>query len=103
MLLLDSRRTARVGRDGELVRLRDQDRGRWNEARIQEGRVVLEGALRARRVGRYQLEAAIAAVHAESSSAEATDWRQIALLYGELARITASPVVILNQAVAVVT
>ena len=101
ILLLDSRRNARVGPDGTLLRLKDQDRRRWNEPRILEGRALLERALSAHRVGRYQLEAAIAAVHAESRTAEETDWRQIAVLYEQLARIFPSPVVRLNQAVAV--
>jgi RNA polymerase sigma-70 factor, ECF subfamily len=101
ILLLDSRRNSRVSPDGTFLRLKDQDRSRWNEPRILEGQSLLELALSARRVGRYQLEAAIAAVHAESRTAEETDWRQIAVLYEQLVRIYPSPVIRLNQAVAV--
>jgi RNA polymerase sigma-70 factor (ECF subfamily) len=101
MLLLDSRRQARVGPDGALLRLADQDRTRWNEPRMLEGQVLLERALSARRAGRYQIEAAIAAVHAESRTAEETDWQQIAVLYQRLAGVYPSPVVRLNYAVAV--
>ena len=101
MLLLDSRRQARVGPDGALLRLADQDRARWNEPRMLEGQALLERALSARRAGRYQIEAAIAAVHAESRTAEETDWRQIAVLYQRLAGVYPSPVVRLNYAVAV--
>jgi RNA polymerase sigma-70 factor (ECF subfamily) len=101
MLLLDSRRNARVNRAGDLVRLKDQDRSRWNEPRILEGTALLEHALATRRVGRYQIEAAIAAVHAGAGRPEETDWHEIAILYGELARVFPSPVVTLNQAVAV--
>jgi RNA polymerase sigma-70 factor (ECF subfamily) len=101
LLLLDSRRTARVGRDGELVRLADQDRARWDAALIAEGSTLIDQAISAGRVGRYQLEAAIAAVHAQAATADATDWRQISALYGELVRVAPSPVIVLNQAVAV--
>jgi RNA polymerase sigma-70 factor (ECF subfamily) len=96
LLLQDSRRAARV-RDGELVLLDDQDRTLWNEERIADGRRALERALALRRPGPYQLQAAIAALHTE----EPRDWPQIAALYGELARLTGSPVVTLNEAVAV--
>ncbi len=101
MLLLDSRRNARMSPDGDLLRLKDQDRGRWNEPRIMEGTAMLERALAAHRVGRFQLEAAIAAVHAGATSPDGTDWEEIAVLYGELARVFPSPVVTLNRAVAV--
>jgi RNA polymerase sigma-70 factor (ECF subfamily) len=101
MLLLDSRRNARMNRDGDLVLLKDQDRSRWNEPRILEGTAMLERTLAARRVGRYQIEAAIAAVHAGAARSEETDWQEIAILYGELARVFPSPVVTLNRAVAV--
>ena len=100
MLLQDSRRTARVAPDGELVLLEDQDRSRWNTDRIDEGRRVLRRALSRRRPGPYQLQAAIAALHAEAAAAADTDWPQIAALYGELARVSPSPVVELNRAVA---
>jgi RNA polymerase sigma-70 factor, ECF subfamily len=97
LLFQDSRRAARTGADGELVLLADQDRSAWNGAEIAEGTRVLERALRLRRPGPYQLQAAIAALHSEDT----TDWPQIALLYGELARVQPSPVVELNRAVAV--
>jgi RNA polymerase sigma-70 factor, ECF subfamily len=97
MLLQDSRRDARVGADGELVLLEDQDRSRWDRARIDEGVRVLDRALRLRRPGVYQLQAAIAALHVQDE----TDWPQIAALYSELERITGSPVVALNRGVAV--
>ncbi len=101
MLLQDSRREARVNADGELVVLEDQDRSRWDAAEIAEGMRLVEVALSLRRVGNYQLQAAIAAVHAEAKHADETDWRQIVALYGELMRITSSPVVALNHAAAV--
>ena len=101
MLLQDSRRGARTAPDGELVLLEAQDRSLWDPERIDEGRRVLERALRLRRAGPYQLQAAIAALHADARTAEETDWPQIAALYGELERITGSPVVALNRAVAV--
>ncbi len=101
MLLQDSRREARFGPDGGLVLLEDQDRSLWDRARIAEGLRVLDRALSRRRPGPYQLQAAIAACHAEAPRPEDTDWPQIALLYGELARHDPSPVVELNRAVAV--
>jgi RNA polymerase sigma-70 factor, ECF subfamily len=101
MLLQDSRRVARVGDDGELVTLEDQDRTRWDRAEIDEGRQVLDNALRRGAAGPYQLQAAIAARHASAVRAADTDWRAIARLYGELAAVTRSPVVELNRAVAV--
>ena len=97
MLLHDARREARVGPDGEIVLLADQDRTRWNGDRIDEGTRVLERALSYRRAGTYQLQAAIAALHLEDT----TDWPQIAALYDELARIEPTPIVELNRAVAV--
>jgi RNA polymerase sigma-70 factor (ECF subfamily) len=101
MLLHHSRRHARVGGDGELITLEEQDRGRWDQAEIQEGLRLLESALRRRQVGPYQLQAAIAACHARAVSAPDTDWPQIAALYARLERLTPSPVVRLNRAVAV--
>jgi RNA polymerase sigma-70 factor, ECF subfamily len=101
MLLQDSRRDARVDDAGELVLLEDQDRSLWQGGQIAEGVRLLELALGRRRIGPYQLQAAIAAVHAEAKSAGRTDWAQIAALYGELARMSATPVVLLNHAVAV--
>ena len=100
-LLHDARRAARVGPKGELVLLGDQDRSRWDRGQIEEGRTLLQRALRMGRPGVYQLQAAIAAVHDESETAGATDWPQIVELYDVLGRIDASPVVELNRAVAV--
>ena len=100
MLLTDARRPAREGADGSLVRLEDQDRGRWSAAEIDEGRAIVDRALRMGRVGPYQLQAAIAAVHDEATTAAATDWPQILGLYEVLRRLSPSPVVDLNRAVA---
>jgi RNA polymerase sigma-70 factor (ECF subfamily) len=100
MLLHDSRRDARSV-NGQLVLLEEQDRSLWSREQIAEGRRVLERALRMRRPGPYQVQAAIAAVHAEAREAKETDWLQIAVLYDELGRLTPSPVVELNRAVAV--
>ncbi len=101
MLLHDSRRDARLGPAGDLVLLEEQDRGRWDRARIAEGVEILDRTLRARRAGPYQIQAAIAALHAEAKSMEATDWPQIAALYERLGRLLPSPIVDLNHAVAV--
>lgn len=101
MLLQDSRREARVNDQGELVTLEEQDRSRWDAQEIEEGVRLVQAALSLRRVGSYQLQAAIAAVHAEAKRVDQTDWRQIVALYEELIRITSSPVVALNHAVAV--
>ncbi len=100
MLLTDARRPAREGPAGELVRLEDQDRGRWGTAPITEGQALVERALRMGRVGPYQLQAAIAAIHDAAPTAGDTDWAQILGLYGVLRRIAPSPVVDLNRAVA---
>jgi RNA polymerase sigma-70 factor (ECF subfamily) len=105
MLLHDARRLARVDDAGDLVLLTDQDRTTWDHDEIREGVSLIELALRrsagAAGPGRYQLQAAIAAVHDEATSAEATDWAQIEALYRTLARVATSPVVELNWAVAV--
>jgi RNA polymerase sigma-70 factor (ECF subfamily) len=101
MLLHESRRAARTSGDGDLILLEQQDRSLWNRDQIAEGISLTESALRSRRFGAYTLQAAIAAVHAESSSVASTDWRQITLLYDQLLRIQPSPVVELNRAVAV--
>ncbi len=101
MLLHDARREARTGPDGSLVLLDDQDRTTWDHAQIGEGRTLLERALAFGRAGPYQVQAAIAAVHDDATSPEATDWAQIVLLYRELLGMTPSPVVELNLAVAV--
>jgi RNA polymerase sigma-70 factor, ECF subfamily len=101
MLLHDARREARTGPRGELVLLDEQDRSLWDADRIDEGRRLLERSIRLGRAGPYQLQAAIAAVHADARRPEDTDWGQIAALYSELARVAPSPVVELNRAVAV--
>jgi RNA polymerase sigma-70 factor (ECF subfamily) len=101
MLLHDSRREARIGPAGELITLEEQDRSRWDRDQIADGIGLVEQALRMRRPGPYQVQAAIAALHARAASPEQTDWAQIAALYGVLARMTPSPVVELNWAVAV--
>ena len=101
MLFHDSRREARTGPDGELVLLEDQDRSLWDSTRIEEGRRVLDRAVRLGRPGPYQLQAAISAVHADTLEAEQTDWPAIARLYDQLARTAPSPIVELNRAVAV--
>ncbi len=101
MLLQESRRPARTSSNGDLILLEQQDRSLWNRDQIAEGISLTENALRSHRFGAYTLQAAIAAVHAESASAACTDWRQITLLYDRLLRIQPSPVVELNRAVAV--
>ena len=101
MLLTDARRAARIAPDGSLVPLAEQDRAQWDRAMISEGVALVETVLPAGPVGPYQLQAAIAAVHAEAARAEDTDWRQIATLYGMLADLAPGPMVTLNQAVAV--
>jgi RNA polymerase sigma-70 factor, ECF subfamily len=101
LLLQDSRRAARIDGAGALVPLEDQDRALWDRTQIAEGVGLLETALRAQRPGPYQLQAAVAALHAQAPIAEATDWPQIAALYGQLVRLTPTPVVALNHAVAV--
>lgn len=100
MLLHDSRRETRVSQ-GKLVLLEDQDRARWDADEIEEGVALVERALRIALPGPYQVQAAIAAVHAQAGRSEETDWREIGALYAELARLTPSPVVELNRAVAV--
>jgi RNA polymerase sigma-70 factor (ECF subfamily) len=101
MLLHDSRRASRTDADGELVLLEDQDRDAWDAAEIDEGRALVERALRMRHVGPYQLQAAIAAVHADARRSGEIDWHEIAGLYDELLRLEPSPVVELNRAVAI--
>ncbi len=100
MLLQDSRRAARLDSAGELVTLEEQDRDLWDAERIEEACKLLDRAVRLRRPGPYQLQAAIAACHAQAPSAEATDWREIALLYERLRELSPTPVVQLNRAVA---
>jgi RNA polymerase sigma-70 factor, ECF subfamily len=101
MLLHDARRDSRVDGAGELVTLEYQDRGRWDRTEIADGVGVLEEALARGRPGPYQIQAAIAACHATAERAADTDWAQIAMLYGQLARLVPSDVVELNRAVAV--
>jgi RNA polymerase sigma-70 factor (ECF subfamily) len=101
MLLHHSRRHARTGPGGELVLLEAQDRGRWDRAQIALGLALVEKALAMRQAGPYQIQAAISALHAQAATPEATDWPQIAALYGALLSHSNTPVVALNQAVAV--
>jgi RNA polymerase sigma-70 factor, ECF subfamily len=101
MLLHESRRNARTSTDGQLVLLEEQDRSLWNQDQIAEGLALVERALTSRRFGPYTLQAAIAAVHAETRTAAATDWAQIVGLYDVLVRANPSPVVELNRAAAV--
>ena len=101
MFFQDARRTTRVDDAGDLVRLADQDRARWDRGEIEDGTRILDAALRRGRPGPYQVPAAIAACHATAANPADTDWPEIAALYGELARLAPSPVVELNRAVAV--
>ncbi len=101
MLLQESRREARTNAEGDLVLLDEQDRSRWNRSLISEGAALVEQALVSGGAGPYALQAAIAAIHAEASTAAATDWAQIVALYDLLLRLHPSPVVALNRAVAV--
>lgn len=101
MLLHDARRETRLNAAGDLVLLDEQDRARWDQAKIQDGVAVLDEALALYDPGPYQVQAAISALHAEAPEAEATDWRQIAALYSTLATMTPSLVVEVNRAVAV--
>jgi RNA polymerase sigma-70 factor (ECF subfamily) len=101
ILLTSARSAARAGEDGALVLLDDQDRSRWDRGRLEEGRSLVQAALAQRRPGPYQLQAAIAACHADAATATDTDWRQIAALYSELLRFDPSPVIEANRAVAV--
>ena len=100
MLLIDARRPARTDAAGELVPLAEQDRTRWDQARIAEGVALLDRAIGNGTVGEYQLQAAIAAVHDRAPRADDTDWPQILALYGLLEQMTGNPVVTLNRAVA---
>jgi len=100
-LLQHSRREARTDAAGDLVLLEDQDRARWDHDMIDEGLALIDGALRERRPGPYQVQAAIAALHARAPRPEDTDWPQIAGLYGSLGAMTPSPVIELNRGVAV--
>jgi RNA polymerase sigma-70 factor (ECF subfamily) len=101
LLLTESRRPARISRDGALVRLADQDRRLWDRALIDEGHALVRACLRRNMPGPYQIQAAIAAVHADAATADATDWSQIVQLYDQLMAIAPSPIVALNRAIAV--
>jgi RNA polymerase sigma-70 factor (ECF subfamily) len=101
MLLQESRRVARASAAGELILLKDQDRSLWNRDQIAEGAALVRRSLASRRAGPYTLQAAIAAVHADAVSADATDWDEIAGLYDVLLGIEPTPVVELNRAVAI--
>ncbi len=101
ILLQDSRRNARLNENGELVTLEDQDRSLWDQEEIREGLELVDQALRQGRVGLYQFQAAIAALHAEARTAAETDWTQITALYREMIRINSSPIIALNHAAAV--
>ena len=101
MLLIDSRRGARVSADGDLVPLAEQDRSLWDWQRITEGQALVRQCLRINRPGPYQIQAAIQAVHSDAPTPAATDWRQILQLYDQLLAVAPSPVVALNRAVAV--
>jgi predicted RNA polymerase sigma factor len=100
MLLIDARRPARSDTEGELIPMAEQDRALWDQALIAEGTALIDGAVGQGAVGEYQLQAAIAAVHDRASSADETDWPQILGLYELLDRLTGSPIVRLNRAVA---
>jgi predicted RNA polymerase sigma factor len=100
MLLIDARRPARTDEEGELIPLAEQDRALWDRAQITEGIALLDAAIARGAVGEYQLQAAIAAVHARAERADDTDWRQILGLYELLEQMTGNPVVTLNKAVA---
>jgi RNA polymerase sigma-70 factor, ECF subfamily len=101
MLLHDARRATRTDDEGNIVLLEDQDRTRWDRAKIAEGSALVEQALRGRPLGAYAVQAAIAALHAQAPSARETDWPQIAALYSVLVRLNPSPVIELNRAVAI--
>jgi RNA polymerase sigma-70 factor (ECF subfamily) len=101
ILLMDARRETRVGPDGELLLLADQDRRKWDRTCIDEGIGLVREALRTRPPSRYALRAAIAAVHCEAPSWEQTDWNEVVALYGVRGEVWASPVVALNRAVAI--
>jgi RNA polymerase sigma-70 factor, ECF subfamily len=101
MLLIEARRGSRTTGDGELVRLADQDRGRWDRDLIAEGQAIVRALLRRSQPGPYQIQAAINAVHSDAPIAAATDWRQIRQLYDQLLALTPTPIVALHRAVAV--
>jgi RNA polymerase sigma-70 factor, ECF subfamily len=100
MLLTDARRASRVGPDGDLVLLADQDRSRWNAEQIAEGHEFVRACLRRNQPGPYQIQAAINAVHSVAATVDSTDWQAILTLYDQLYELTPTPVVALNRAVA---
>jgi RNA polymerase sigma-70 factor (ECF subfamily) len=101
LLLTEARRPARTAADGSLVRLGDQDRSLWLRSLIEEGHALVRASLRRNIPGRYQIQAAIAAVHADAATAAATDWSQIIQLYDQLLSFTPTPIVALNRAIAI--
>jgi RNA polymerase sigma-70 factor (ECF subfamily) len=101
MLLTDARRSARTDAEGSMVRLADQDRSRWDRSLIREGHELVRACLRRNQPGPFQIQAAIAAVHADAATADATDWSQILALYDQLYALRPNPVVALNRAIAV--
>lgn len=101
MLLTDARRPARVAADGSMVRLADQDRSLWDRDLVAEGHAIVRASLHRNRPGPFQIQAAIAAVHADAATADATDWAQIVVLYGQLYALRPDGVVALNRAVAI--
>jgi RNA polymerase sigma-70 factor (ECF subfamily) len=101
LLLAEARRPSRLTADGSLVLLADQDRSQWDKTQITEGRAILQRCLVRNEPGPYQLQAAIAAVHADATAAEETDWPQIVTLYDQLLAVAPTPVVALNRAVAI--
>ena len=101
LLLTESRRAARTGAGGSLVRLADQDRSRWDQDLIREGQAIVRACLRRNAPGPYQIQAAIAAVHSDAAAAADTDWAQVVALYDQLLVFTPTPVVALNRAIAV--
>ncbi len=101
MLLTDARRDARTSSDERMIRLADQDRTRWDRGRIAEGHGIVRACLRRNQPGMFQIQAAIAAVHADAEAAESTDWRQIVALYDQLYALRPDPVVAINRAVAI--
>ncbi len=101
MLLTEARRPARTAADGSMVRLGDQDRSLWDPGLIAEGHALVRACLRRNAPGPFQIQAAVAAVHADAASADATDWSQIVTLYDQLHVLRPTPVVALNRAVAV--
>ncbi|CAN5828652.1 hypothetical protein BH20ACT4_BH20ACT4_03870 [soil metagenome] len=101
MLLTDARRDARADASGRMIRLADQDRTRWDRGRIAEGHEIARACLRRNQPGMFQIQAAIAAVHADAATAEATDWRRVVALYDQLYALRPDPVVAINRAVAI--